>query len=119
MNAKFAKTVITAATLAAALASGVAQASGPRDSHFAGDKYGYSFRVGKADPFTDGAKVGKFDPYTDGTRVGKTDPYTDGARTVAGLDTRGVSATPARSVDPYLDGAKVGKFDPYTDGALA
>jgi hypothetical protein len=107
MNAKFAKTVITAATLAAALASGVAQASGPRDSNFAGDKYGYSFRVGKADAFTDGAKVGK------------TDPYTDGARTVAGLDTRGVSATPARSVDPYLDGAKVGKFDPYTDGALA
>ncbi len=65
MNAKFAKTVITAATLAAALASGLAQAAGPRDSSFAGDKYGYSFRVGKTDAFTDGAKTGKFDPYTE------------------------------------------------------
>ncbi len=80
MNAKFAKTVITAATLAAALASGFAQAAGPRDSNFAGDKYGYTFRVGKTDAFTDGAKVGKFDPYTDGAKIGKVDPYTDGAR---------------------------------------
>jgi hypothetical protein len=145
MNAKFAKTVITAATLAAALASGFAQAAGPQDSSFAGDKYGYTFRVGMADAFTDGAKTGKFDPYTEGARVGKTDPYTegfrtvagldtrgvsasparsfnpytDGARTVAGLDTRGVSQSPARTADPYTDGAKVGKFDPYTDGALA
>jgi len=104
MNAKFAKTVITAAAVAAAFASGLAQASGPKDSTFAGDKYGYVFHVGKTDAFTDGAKIGKVDPYTDGTHI------------VAGLDRSGVSASPARSADPYTDGAKTGKFDPYTDG---
>ncbi len=71
MNAKFAKTVITAATLAAALASGFAQAGGPRDSGSAGDTYGYNYRVGKVDAFTDGEKIGKVDPYTDGARVGR------------------------------------------------
>ncbi|WP_035878996.1 hypothetical protein, partial [Cupriavidus sp. amp6] len=117
---KFAKTLITAATLAAAFAGGAAHAAGVHDSSFAGDKYGYQFRVGKADaftdgartgtfdPFTEGARAGKFDPYTDGTRVGKADPYTDGARIVAGLDRSGVSGSPARSVDPYTDGARVG-----------
>ncbi|WP_316153947.1 hypothetical protein [Cupriavidus sp. BIC8F] len=131
MNAKFAKTLITAATLAAALAGGVAQAASVQDNTSAGDKYGYSYRAGKFDtftegartgkfdPFTEGARFGKFDPYTDGARVGKTDPYTDGYRTVAGLDRSGVSAGPARSFDPYTDGARVGKADPYTDGALA
>ncbi len=131
MNAKFAKTLITAATLAAALAGGVAQAAGVQGSTVAGDKYGYTFRTGKFDtfsegaragkfdPFTEGARVGKFDPYTDGARVGKADPYTEGFRTVAGVDRSGVSAQPARSFDPYTDGARVGKADPYTDGALA
>ena len=119
MNAKFAKTLITAATLAAALAGGVAQAASVQDNSSAGDKYGYSYRTGKFDTFTEGARTGKFDPFTEGARVGKTDPYTDGYRTVAGLDRSGVSAGPARSFDPYTDGARVGKFDPYTDGARA
>ena len=126
---KTAKTLITAATLAAAFVGGVAQAASVQDH--AGDKYGYSYRVGKADAFTDGARTGKFDPFTEGARsgqvdpftegarVGKTDPFTDGFRTVAGLDRNGVSAEPARSFDPYTDGARVGKADPYTDGALA
>ncbi|SCU74972.1 conserved exported hypothetical protein [Cupriavidus necator] len=128
---KITKTLITAATLAAALAGGVAQAASVQDSTFTGDKYGYTFRTGKFDtftegartgkfdPFTEGARIGKFDPYTDGARVGKADPYTDGARTVAGLDRSGVSAQPSRSFDPYTDGARVGKADPYTDGAIA
>ena len=114
---KFAKTFITAATLAAAFAGGAAHAAGVQDSSFAGDKYGYQFRVGKTDAFTDGARTGNFDPFTEGARVGKADPYTDGARIVAGLDRSGVSASPARSADPYTDGARVGKADPYTDGA--
>jgi len=109
---KFAKTLITAATLAAAFAGGAAQAG-----TVPADKYGYEFRVGKTDAFTDGARTGKFDtfsegaragkfdPFTEGARVGKTDPYTDGARTVAGLDRSGVSSEPARKVDVYTDGA--------------
>ncbi|MCY1207389.1 hypothetical protein D3C81_953200 [compost metagenome] len=128
---KFAKTLITAATLAAAFAGGAAHAAGVQDSSFAGDKYGYQFRVGKTDAFTDGARTGKFDPFTEGARtgqfdvftegarVGKTDPYTEGFRTVAGLDRSSVSSEPSRSFDPYTDGARVGKFDPYTDGARA
>lgn len=116
---KITKTLITAATLAAALAGGVAQAASVQDSTFTGDKYGYTFRTGKFDTFTEGARTGKFDPFTEGARVGKADPYTDGARTVAGLDRSGVSAQPSRSFDPYTDGARVGKADPYTDGAIA
>ncbi len=94
----------------------VAQAASPRDSGVAGDTYGYNYRVGKVDAFTDGAKIGKFDTYTDGARVGKTDPYTDGARTVAGLDTRGVSQSPARTIDPYTDGAKSAREPAMSDG---
>ena len=54
MNVKFAKTLITAATLAAALAGGVAQAASVQDNTSAGDKYGYSYRTGKFDTFTEG-----------------------------------------------------------------
>ncbi|NUO84608.1 MAG: copper resistance protein CopQ, partial [Cupriavidus sp.] len=75
---KTAKTLITAATLAAALAGGVAQAASVNAN--AGDKYGYSYRVGNADAFTDGARTGKFDPFTEGARSGKFDPFTEGAR---------------------------------------
>jgi len=123
-----AKTILTAAALAAAFVTGAAQAAPATQK--AGEVYGYSYRVndqrsaytdgarvGKADPFTDGAKIGKYDPYTDGARTGKFDPYTDGARIVAGLDRTGVSSEPSRKFDPYTDGAKVGKYDPYTDGA--
>ena len=115
----FAKTLITAAALAAAFVAGTAQASGPKDSTFAGDKYGYVFRTTTPDAFTDGARSGKFDPFTEGARVGKADPYTDGARIVAGLDRSGVSASPARSVDAYTDGARGGKFDVFSEGANA
>jgi len=126
---KFAKTLITAATLAAALATGYAQAAGPKDSTFPGDKYGYNLRSanGKFDPFTEGARVGKTDPFTEGARAGKFDPFTEGARVsnrdgyVAGLDRVGASASPAHNGkrDPFTDGARTGKFDPFTEGALA
>ncbi|EKZ97030.1 hypothetical protein D769_22099, partial [Cupriavidus sp. HMR-1] len=108
-----AKTILTAAALAAAFVTGAAQAAPAAQK--AGEVYGYSYRVndqrsaftdgarvGKTDPYTDGAKVGKADPFTDGAKVGKFDPYTDGARIVAGLDRTGVSSEPARKVDPYL-----------------
>lgn len=113
MNRKSACTAITAAAIAAALLGGTAYASGPRDSTVSGDKYGYNFRVGKTDAFTDGGRTGKFDtfsdgarmvdPYTDGGRM--VDPYTDGGRMVSGMDRRGVSAEPSRSFDVYTDGA--------------
>jgi hypothetical protein len=141
-----AKTILTAAALAAAFVTGAAQAAQPR-----GEAYGYTYRVndqrsaftdgariGNRDAFTDGARIGNRDAFTDGARVtnrdglvagiGKRDAYTDGARTadpyldgarfVAGLDTKGVSASPARKVDPYLDGARGnGPRNPYFDGA--
>jgi len=111
-----AKTILTAAALAAAFVTGAAQAAPATQK--AGEVYGYSYRVNEQrSAFTDGARVGKADPYTDGAKVGKYDPYTDGARTIAGLDRTGVSSEPSRKFDPYLDGAKVGKYDPYTDGA--
>ena len=129
----FAKSLITAAALAAAFVAGTAQASGPKDSTFSGDTYGYVFRTTTPDAFTDGARSGKFDPFTEGARTGKFDPFTEGARasTVAGLDRSGVSAEPARSADPYTDGARMvagldrsgvsaepaRSADPYTDGA--
>jgi len=128
MNAKLlAKSLLTAATLAAAFATGAAQAG-----TVPADKYGYNYRV--RDAYTDGARSGKFDPFTEGARTGKFDPFTEGARasTVAGLDRSGVSAEPARSADPYTDGARgngkrnpfydgarSGKADPYLDGANA
>nr|WP_315595156.1 copper resistance protein CopQ [uncultured Cupriavidus sp.] len=125
-----AKTLVTAAALAAAFVAGAAQAAPAVQK--AGEVYGYTYRVndqrsaftdgaraGKFDPFTEGARVGKADPYTDGAKVGKADPYTDGARIVAGLDRVGVSASPARKVDPYYDGARGVNEprSPYYDGA--
>ncbi|MGO4308238.1 copper resistance protein CopQ, partial [Cupriavidus sp. RAF12] len=94
-----AKTILTAAALAAAFVTGAAQAA-------TGEAYGYTYRVTDArstftdgarvndarSTFTDGARVNdQRSPFTDGARVGKTDPYTDGARIVAGLDRTGVS----------------------------
>ncbi|SPK75985.1 conserved exported protein of unknown function (plasmid) [Cupriavidus taiwanensis] len=47
-----------------------AHAQGPKESSFAGDKYGYSFHQTKADVFTDGAHgVKRPDPYTDGANI--------------------------------------------------
>ena len=127
-----AKTILTAAALAAAFVAGAAQATPA--AHKTGEIYGYSYRVqdqrsaftdgarqGKFDAFSEGARVGKADPFTDGAKVGKADPYTDGARIVAGLDRTGVSASPARKVDPYYDGARGVNEprSPYYDGARA
>ncbi|WP_066740908.1 copper resistance protein CopQ [Cupriavidus sp. D384] len=127
-----AKTIVTAAALAAAFVTGAVQAAPATQK--AGEVYGYSFRVqdqrsaftdgarqGKFDPFTEGARVGKADPFTDGAKVGKADPFTDGARIVAGLDRVGVSASPARKVDPYYDGARSVNQprNPFYDGARA
>lgn len=125
-----AKTILSAAALAAAFVTGAVQAAPAAQK--AGEVYGYSYRVqdqrsaftdgarqGNFDPFTEGARVGKADPFTDGAKVGKADPYTDGARIVAGLDQVGVSASPARKVDPYYDGARSvnDPRSPYYDGA--
>ena len=124
-----AKTILTAAALAAAFIGGAAQAAqGSRDPYLDGARtiseprstFTDGARISNRDGFTDGARTA--DPYLDGARVGKADPFTDGARvgtqTVAGLDRVGVSAEPSRTVDPYKDGARVGKADPFTDGAL-
>ncbi|CAG9185666.1 hypothetical protein [Cupriavidus pampae] len=124
-----AKTILTAAALAAAFIGGAAQAAqGSRDPYLDGARTISEPRS----TFTDGARISNRDGYTDGARVGKADPYTDGARLVAGLDRTGVSAEPARKVDPYtdgardinrprnpfVDGARNGQRDVYTDGAL-
>ncbi|NYI01269.1 hypothetical protein [Cupriavidus plantarum] len=134
-----AKTILTAAALAAAFIGGTAQAAqGARDPYLDGARtvseprstFTDGARISDRDGFTDGARTA--DPYLDGARVGKADPFTDGARIVAGLDRVGVSAEPSRTVDPYkdgardinrprnpyVDGARNGQRDVYTDGAL-
>lgn len=60
------------------------------------------------DPYLDGARVtDSRDVYTGGGKVNdKRDVFTDGARTLAGMDTTGVSAPPKRSIDAYSDGAR-------------
>lgn len=143
MQANIAKTLVSAAVLAAAFASGQALAAG-----VAGDRYGYEFRSGALDTFTEGARGGVHDrnPFTDGARSAtrernpfvdgarKVDPYTDGARGAAVQPARAVVArvgktdpytdsfhtvdpytNGGRSVDPYTDGAR--QVDPFTDGA--
>jgi hypothetical protein len=91
--------------IAAALASQLAQAASPRDSQFAGDKYGYSFRVDARDVYSDGAR-GRFDVYTDGARdVTPPSRDQDSSRYLSGMDRRGVSAEPSRQFDVYTDGA--------------
>jgi hypothetical protein len=112
MNTKlFAKSLLTAATLAAAFAAGHAQAA-----TVSADKYGYEFRT--RDVYSEGARTGKFDTFTDGARTGKFDVFSEGGLT-AGLDRSGVSAAPSRSVDPYTDGARSGQRDVFTDSANA
>ncbi|CAG2147899.1 hypothetical protein [Cupriavidus plantarum] len=109
-----AKTILTAATfaVAAAFASGAAQAQDPVDSTHAGDRYGYNFRVNDArDVYSQGARISNRDGYTDGARITNRDGL------VAGLDRTGVSAEPQRTRDVYTDGART--RDVYTDGARA
>ncbi|CAG9171535.1 copper resistance protein CopQ [Cupriavidus pampae] len=119
-----AKTILTAAALAAAFIGGAAQAAqGSRDPYLDGARtiseprstYTDGARISNRDGYTDRT----FDTFTDGARVGKADPFTDGARIVAGLDRTGVSAEPSRKVDPYLDGARDvrDQRSPFYDGA--
>lgn len=95
-----AKTILTAATIAAAFVAGVAQAAPQK----AGEAYGYSYRVNdQRSAFTDGARITSRDPYTDGARISNRDGYTDGAR-ISNRD--GLTAS-------------IGNRDVYTEGARA
>ncbi|AOY94606.1 hypothetical protein BKK79_22020 [Cupriavidus sp. USMAA2-4] len=99
MNTKLLKTLATAAALSACvLASAQANASGPRDSGIAGDRYGYTMHNGKRDPYSEGANLGKRDPYSEGANLGKRDPYSEGARGNAPRD-------------PYSEGNRAGGMD--------
>ena len=92
-----AKTILTAAALAAAFVTGAAQAAQPH-----GEAYGYTYRVNdQRNAFTDGARIGNRDAYTDGARIGNRDAFTDGARVT--------------NRDGLVAG--IGKRDAYTDGA--
>jgi len=143
-----AKTIVTAAALAAAFITGAAQAAPAAQK--SGEVYGYSYRVNDArSTFTDGARQGKFDNFSEGARIGNRDAFTDGARVtnrdglVASIGSRDVYTDGTRignrdaftdgarvtnrdglvasigSRDVYTDGARVGKADPFTDGAKA
>lgn len=107
MQRRFTTFVLTTITLATALIAGAAQASGPRDSTHAGDKYGYSFRAETRDVYSDGARSGRFDTFSEGAR--EVTPATtrdrDSDRSLSGLDRRGVSSEPSRQFDVYTDGA--------------
>ncbi|MGO4281021.1 hypothetical protein SAMN05216321_109103 [Cupriavidus sp. OV038] len=114
-----AKTILSAAALAAAFVTGAAQAAPA--SNQTGEAYGYGYRVNDArspysdgardvhrprNPFVDGARVNdQRSPFSDGARAGKFDPYTDGTHTVAGRDRTGVSAEPGRADDSAVETA--------------
>ena len=109
-----AKTIVTAAALAAAFITGAAQAAPAAQK--SGEVYGYSYRVNDArSTFTDGARQGKFDNFSEGARIGNRDAFTDGAR----VTNRDGLVASIGSRDVYTDGARVGKADPFTDGAKA
>ena len=132
MTRKLATMFLATAAIAATLGMASAHATGPRDSPFPGDKYGYNFRTDARDLYGSGARVGRYDPYTDGAR--DVAPFTrdiDNSRSLAGMDRRGVSAEPSRSFDIYTDGTLAGMdrrgvsaepsrmVDVYTDGSIA
>lgn len=105
MSHRFTTFVLSTATVAA-LMTGVAHASGPRDSTHAGDRYGYSFRVDSRDVYSDGARTGRFDTYSEGSReIAPATRDTNNDRSLSGMDLRGVSAEPSRTIDVYTDGA--------------
>ncbi|MFS8975097.1 hypothetical protein PO002_11400 [Cupriavidus necator] len=128
MTRQVANTILTTAAIAAACIASLAHAAAPRDSAFAGDKYGYTFRMDMRDVYSDSARAGRFDAFSEG---GHALAPAGNERSLSGLDRRGVSADPARKFDVYTDGALAGmdrrgvsaepsrKFDVYTDGALA
>ncbi|AZG15979.1 hypothetical protein [Cupriavidus pauculus] len=94
------------AIVALGLTAGAAHAASPRGGTPAGELYGYSYRVDTRDVYTDGARSGQFDPYSEGARnVAPVTRERDDDRSLSGMDRRGVSAEPARTVDVYTDGA--------------
>lgn len=138
-----AKTILTAAALAAAFVTGVAQAATPH-----GEIYGYTYRVNdQRSAFTEGARQGKFDSFSEGARISNRDGYSEGAHISnrdgftegAHISNRdGLTASISnrdglveRTADPYLDGARfvagldrtgvsatpARTADPYLDGA--
>ncbi|WP_255371405.1 hypothetical protein [Cupriavidus sp. YR651] len=132
MSRKFVTTFFSAAVFAGTFLAGAAHASGPRDSTFAGDKYGYNFRIDTRDVFSDGARAGRFDTFSEGARdIAPATREINNARSLAGMDRSGVSAEPSRMIDVFTDGALAGmdrsgvsaepsrKMDVFTDGALA
>ncbi|SPC24383.1 hypothetical protein [Cupriavidus oxalaticus] len=128
MIRQFAHTFLATAAIAVACTASIAHAAAPRDSGHAGDRYGYSFRVGMHDVFSDGARAARFDVFAEGA---STEASSADAQSLSGLDRSGVSADPARKFDVYSDGALAGmdrsgvsadparKFNIYSDGALA
>ncbi len=132
MTRKLATMFLAAATVATALGIASAHATDPRESPFPGDKYGYNFRTDARDVYGSGARVGRYDPYTDGARdVAPVTRDIDNSRSLSGMDRRGVSAEPSRAFDLYTDGALAGMdrrgvsaepsrmVDVYTDGGIA
>ena len=107
-----AKTIVTAAALAAAFITGAAQAAPAAQK--SGEVYGYSYRVNDArSTFTDGARQGKFDNFSEGARIGNRDAFTDGAR----VTNRDGLVASIGSRDVYTDGARITNRDGFTDGA--
>jgi len=105
-----AKTIVTAAALAAAFVTGAVQAAPAAQK--TGEVYGYSYRVqDQRSAFTDGARQGKFDAFTEGARIGNRDAFTDGAR----VTNRDGLVASIGNRDAYTDGARVGKADPFTE----
>lgn len=128
MIRQFANTILAAAAIAATCTAGAAHAAAPGDSAFAGDRYGYTFRVDMRDVFSDGARASRFDVFSEGARV-KAAPTKEFS--LSGMDRSGVSSDPARKSGADSDGTLAGmdrsgpsadpsrKFDVYTDSALA
>ncbi|KDP86874.1 hypothetical protein CF70_004760 [Cupriavidus sp. SK-3] len=128
------KLLMTSAALAgfAAMAA-PAQATGPKDSPVAADRYGYVFHASRFNVYSDGARLDPAASGADASRTRKPDPFTDGAQKLSGMDRTGVSSDPARKVDPFLDGAEklagmdrtgvssapARQFDTFQDGAHA
>lgn len=132
MTRKLATSILASAAFAAAFVAGTAHATDPRDSPFPGDKYGYNFRTDARDVYGNGARVGRYDPYTDGARdVAPATRDIEDARKLSGMDRRGMSSEPSRGFDVYSEGALAGMdrrgvsaepargFDVYSEGSLA
>ncbi|MFC4521183.1 hypothetical protein [Cupriavidus pinatubonensis] len=132
MTRKMATTIFASAVFAAAFVAGAAHATDPRDSPFPGDKYGYNFRTDAREVYGNGARVGRYDPYTDGARdVAPATRDIEDTRKLSGTDRRGVSSEPSRGFDVYSEGALAGMdrrgvssepsrmVDVYTDGSVA